>query len=87
MHGRNIDALAGIWGRLPSPNSRGVVKTDLVCALLETRGCRWTQFKFQTKFVWNVQFICIRLSLNQFDRRNGPPGVPFLSHWGAEEEV
>ena len=29
----------GIWG--PLPNSRGVVKTNLIRALLENRGCRW----------------------------------------------
>jgi hypothetical protein len=29
----------GIWNALP--NSRGVVKTNLIKALLENRGCRW----------------------------------------------
>ena len=31
--------LEGIWNALP--NSRGVVKTNLIKALLENRGCRW----------------------------------------------
>jgi len=32
-------SLEGIWNALP--NSRGVVKTNLIKALLENRGCRW----------------------------------------------
>ena len=34
--------LEGIWNALP--NSRGVVKTNLIKALLETRGCRWISY-------------------------------------------
>ena len=36
---RKPESVEGIWNALP--NSRGVVKTNLIKALLENRGCRW----------------------------------------------